>query len=210
MNLAHPDLSNAPRNYDWIHAFWWAYFRFIGVEHRNAVVIPTSGAAIIAPNHVTSIDPFGVGLPTERRMHFMAKQELFTNPVLSWYMHSGNAFPVERGKMDLGAIKTALRILQSEQLLVIFPTGTRGGDETKGGASFLALKTKGSRDSSGHLPIPERLGAKRFRFNYGAPIAPEGNRGRSHRPRLERHRSPASRGRVMPIPYLPSPIPEPQ
>jgi 1-acyl-sn-glycerol-3-phosphate acyltransferase len=175
VNPKHPDLSNAPRNYDWIHAFWWAYFRFIGVEHRNAEVIPESGAAIIAPNHVTSIDPFGVGLPTERRMHFMAKQELFTNPVLSWYMHSGNAFPVERGKMDLGAIKTALRILQSGQLLVIFPAGTRGGDETKGGASFLALKTRVPVIPVGISLSPNGWGAKRFRFNYGAPIPAEGN-----------------------------------
>jgi 1-acyl-sn-glycerol-3-phosphate acyltransferase len=175
VNPKQPDLSNAPRNFDVIKAFWRVYFQVIGVEYVNPGVIPLTGAAIIAPNHLTSIDPFGVAQPTPRRVHYMAKQELFSSTLLRWYMESGNAFPVERGKMDLTAIKTALRILQGGQLLVMFPSGTRGGEDTKGGASFLALKAKVPVIPVGISLSQNWFGAKRFRFNYGAPIPPEGN-----------------------------------
>ena len=175
MNAAHPDLSNAPLRYDLISAFWGLYFRIIGVEYRGQAFVPTTGAAIIAPNHITTIDPFGVGQPTPRRVHFMAKQELFTSALSRYYMLSGNAFPVDRGKMDLTAIKTALRILQGGQLLVIFPQGTRGGTDAKGGASFLALKAKVPVIPVGISLHPNWFGGKRYRFNFGAPIPPEGS-----------------------------------
>jgi 1-acyl-sn-glycerol-3-phosphate acyltransferase len=174
VNPAQPDLSNAPLRYDLISGFWGLYFRFIGVEYLHSEFVPTTGPAIIAPNHLTNIDPFGVGQPLSRRVHFMAKQELFTNTLLRYYMYSGNAFPVDRGKMDLTAIKTALRILQGGQLLVMFPQGTRGGTEAKGGASFLALKAKVPVIPVGISLHPNWFGGKRFRFNFGAPILPEG------------------------------------
>jgi 1-acyl-sn-glycerol-3-phosphate acyltransferase len=175
VNLAQPDLSNAPLRYDLISAFWGVYFKMIGVEYRHLELVPMTGPAIIAPNHITNIDPFGVAQPLPRRVHFMAKQELFGNAVLRYYMLSGNAFPVERGKMDLTAIKTALRVLQNGQLLVIFPQGTRGGVEAKGGASFLALKAKVPVIPVGISLHRNWFGGKAFRFNFGTPIPPEGD-----------------------------------
>ena len=175
MNAKHPDLSNAPLNFDLISGLWGAYFSIIGVRYLHPEMIPATGAAIIAANHLTNIDPFGVGQPTERRVHFMAKKELFGSPLSRWYMLSGNAFPVERGKMDLTAIKTALRILQGGQLLVIFPQGTRGGADAKGGASFLALKAKVPVIPVGISLHRNWFGGKRFTFQYGAAIAPTGS-----------------------------------
>ena len=175
MNSKNPDLSNAPRNFDLISGLWGLYFGLIGVRYVNAAVIPTMGAAIIAANHLTTIDPFGVGQPTKRRVHFMAKKELFETPWSRWYMASGNAFPVERGKMDLTAIKTALRILQGGQLLVIFPQGTRGGMDAKSGASFLALKAKVPVIPVGISLKRNWFGGKSFTFRYGAPILPTGS-----------------------------------
>jgi 1-acyl-sn-glycerol-3-phosphate acyltransferase len=175
VNPAQPDFSNAPLRYDFISAVWGVYFKILGVEYRRKDFVPMTGPAIIAPNHITNIDPFGVAQPLPRRVHFMAKQELFTNAVLRYYMLSGNAFPVDRGKMDLTAIKTALRILQGGQLLVMFPQGTRGGTEAKGGASFLALKAKVPVIPVGISLHPNWFGGKRYRFNFGAPIPPEGD-----------------------------------
>ena len=174
MNPKNPDLSNAPRNFDLISGLWGLYFAVIGVRYLNPERIPATGAAIIAANHLTTIDPFGVGQPTTRRVHFMAKKELFGNALSRWYMLSGNAFPVERGKMDLTAIKTALRVLQGGQLLVIFPQGTRGGMAAKGGASFLALKAKVPVVPVGISLRRNWFGAKRFTFRYGLPIPPTG------------------------------------
>jgi 1-acyl-sn-glycerol-3-phosphate acyltransferase len=175
MNLSNPDLSNAPRNYDFIAGVWRAYFSLIGATYINPERIPASGPAIIAPNHLTAIDPFGVGLATPRRVHFMAKQELYGNALLRWYMNSGNAFPVDRGRMDVTAIKTALRILQGGQLLVMFPQGHRGAQESKGGASFLALRAKVPVIPVGIALKPNWFGGKRFTFAYGEAIPAEGS-----------------------------------
>ena len=174
MNPKNPDLSNTPRNFDLISGLWGLYFAVTGVRYVNPERIPATGGAIIAANHLTTIDPFGVGQPITRRVHFMAKKELFGNALSRWYMLSGNAFPVERGKMDLTAIKTALRILQGGQLLVIFPQGTRGGTDAKGGASFLALKAKVPVIPVGISLRRNWFGAKRFIFRYGLPIQPAG------------------------------------
>lgn len=184
MNAKHPDLSNAPLNFDLISGLWGLYFAFIGVRYVNPEMIPATGAAIIAANHLTTIDPFGVGQPTKRRVHFMAKKELFGSALSRWYMLSGNAFPVERGKMDLTAIKTALRILQGGQLLVIFPQGTRGGTDAKGGASFLALKAKVPVIPVGISLEQNWFGGQRFTFRYGEAIQPTGS--------LEQHTSAVS------------------
>jgi 1-acyl-sn-glycerol-3-phosphate acyltransferase len=175
VNDRHADLSNLPWAFDLIKAIWGVYFRLIGVEYRNHQHIPRHGGAILAANHITAIDPFGAAQPMRRRVHFMAKRESFEKPPLSWYMLAGNAFPVERGKMDLTAIKTALRLLQNNQLLVIFPQGTRGGQEVKGGTSYLALKAKVPVVPVGIHLEPNWFGGKRYVFVYGQAIAPEGS-----------------------------------
>ncbi|MFN3266189.1 MAG: lysophospholipid acyltransferase family protein [Deinococcales bacterium] len=184
MNDKSADLSNFPWAFDLIKALWGVYFRIIGVEYQNPENIPRYGGAILAANHITAIDPFGAAQPMRRRVHFMAKQESFLHAPLSWYMVAGNAFPVERGKLDLSAIKTALRLLQNNQLLVIFPQGTRGGRDLKGGTSFLALKAKVPV-----VPVGIRLennwfGGKRYVFRYGQPILPEGSN-EQHTKKLE-------------------------
>ncbi len=183
MNEKNPDLSNHPMWFDIIKAIWGVYFRILGSRYEN-VSIPKSGAAILAANHITAIDPFGAAQPTKRRVHYMAKKENFAWQPLRWYMYSGNAFPVERGKTDLTAIKTALRILQNGQLLVIFPQGTRGGHEIKGGASMIALKAKVPVIPIGIHLEPNWFGGKRYVFRYGAPILPEGTQ-ESHAKALE-------------------------
>jgi 1-acyl-sn-glycerol-3-phosphate acyltransferase len=184
MNERHADLSNLPWGFDVIKAVWGVYFRLIGGEYHQAHHIPRHGGAILAANHITAIDPFGAAQPMRRRVHFMAKSESFQKPPLSWYMVAGNAFPVERGKMDLTAIKTALRLLQNNQLLVIFPQGTRGGQEVKGGTSYLALKAKVPVVPVGIHLEPNWFGGKRYVFRYGQPILPAGSP-EDHARRLE-------------------------
>ena len=168
------DLSPNPAGYDAFKFFLRAYLNVLGLEFVNAHHIPASGAAIIASNHVTQMDPFAVGQPTPRRVHFMAKKELFRTPLGKWFYTSGNAFPVDRSKPDLGAIKTALRILQGGQLLVIFPQGTRGGQGAREGAGFLAIKGKAPVIPAGIRLLRNWWGGKRYRIVYGAPIPPEG------------------------------------
>jgi 1-acyl-sn-glycerol-3-phosphate acyltransferase len=113
-------------------------WRISGVENIPA------GGAIIAANHISLWDPPVVGTAIPRRAHFMAKEELFANPVFGWLISKLGAFPVRRGAADRTAIKTALTLLKNGSILVIFPEGTRSKDGKLGapeaGLALLALK----------------------------------------------------------------------
>jgi 1-acyl-sn-glycerol-3-phosphate acyltransferase len=175
MNEKNPDLSNAPVRYDTMKALFLAYFNLIGLEFIDAQNIPETGGAIIAANHITNFDPFAVAQPTKRRVHFMGKKELFQSPLGKWLQEGGNSFPVDRSRADLGAIKTAIRILKGGQLLVIFPQGTRGGKAPKDGVGFIALKGAAPIVPAGISLQPNWFGQKRYVIRYGPPIPAEGS-----------------------------------
>lgn len=76
----------------------------------------------------------------------MAKSELFDNCVSNYIFSKIGAFPINRDGFDLNAIKTALKILKSENFLGMFPEGTRNKTTDiilpfKTGVSILAIKT---------------------------------------------------------------------
>ena len=67
---------------------------------------------IVAINHTCAVDPVFVALPKEvPPLHFMAKVELFKNPIAAWFMTRMYAFPVRRGKGDTSAIDYGVKII---------------------------------------------------------------------------------------------------
>lgn len=112
-----------------------------GAEH-----IPDTGAVIVAPNHKSNFDPPIVGVAIKNRLvHYMAKAELFKNPMFGWVLRKMGAFPVKRGTVDRIAIKQAVRELKNGHVLGIFPEGTRIKKDDLGrfhsGMASLALMT---------------------------------------------------------------------
>lgn len=118
-------------------------FKFIIIGKEN---IPREGSALICPNHVSNYDPLAVASMIRREVHFMAKAELFKNPLLGWFLKKVHAFPVDRNKVSIDTIKTSLKILKDQELLGIFPEGKRvKADERIQPASgfvVFAIKTK--------------------------------------------------------------------
>jgi 1-acyl-sn-glycerol-3-phosphate acyltransferase len=98
---------------------------------------------LIAP-HRSWIDPVYLVLAASpKQFSFMAKKELFKNPLFKWLIIKMNAFPVDRKNPGPSAIKTPVKILKESDLgLVIFPTGTRHSTELKGGAVTIAKMSK--------------------------------------------------------------------
>jgi 1-acyl-sn-glycerol-3-phosphate acyltransferase len=98
------------------------YFRLedVGAEH-----IPSRGAAILASNHRSFLDPFVIGALARRPVYFMAKRELFERRLQAWLLSALGAFPVDRGAGDEQAMETALRLLERGECVAIFPEGTR-------------------------------------------------------------------------------------
>ncbi len=114
--------------------------RASGEEH-----VPASGPIVIAANHVSYLDPPMLGTWFPRPVHFMAKQELFKIPILGTLISSVHAFPVDRERGDVGAIRRALRILKAGRVVGIFPEGRRniaGDAQARGGAVLLAATAR--------------------------------------------------------------------
>ncbi len=119
-------------------------------------------------NHVSNLDPPALGVACPRPVCFMAKQELFVNPVVSWVFRTMGAFPVKRDSPDLRAFKQALTILKNGLVLGMFPEGTRSKSENLGpaeqGAAVLALRTQatlipvGIKGTGGKGPVQVRFG----------------------------------------------------
>lgn len=84
-----------------------------------------AGGVIVAPNHVSNFDPPVIGCALPRRIHFMAKEELFKTPIFRWIITNLCAFPVRRGTADRGAIRNTLSLLAAGEIVGIFPEGTR-------------------------------------------------------------------------------------
>lgn len=107
-----------------------------------------SQGLIVVSNHTSYWDPVIVGCALNRPVHYMAKAELFKNPLLALLFRTLKAFPVERGKSDRKAIRHAVNLLAEGNVLGIFPEGTRStsGELQKAhlGAAMLAFKGNAS------------------------------------------------------------------
>ena len=144
--------------------------------------LPKKGGVIIASNHISYLDPLAIGCASPRVIDFMARDSLFSIPVLGGWMRAVGAFGVKRNSADISAMKEAIYRLQHGRVLTLFPEGTRQisvlvSTKVEPGVGFLAAK-------SGAVVIPAFVsgtekalpkGAKFFRFSrirvkFGAPI----------------------------------------
>jgi 1-acyl-sn-glycerol-3-phosphate acyltransferase len=120
-----------------------------------------AGGFVLACNHVSSLDPWVVGMPLwpKRFLRFMAKSELYWWP-LKLVLNAAGAFPVRRGQRDAAAIETAVRLAREGYAVAMFPEGTR---RTKG-----LVKRFESRP---------RSGAARIALEAGVPLVPAAVKG---------------------------------
>jgi len=117
---------------------------FFRTRAINTDKVPTHGPAIVAPNHFSFLDHFFVAVYLRRKVHFMAKSQLFEKPAQFIYTHGG-VFPVRRGHKDAEAFKTAHAVLARGDIIVMYCEGgrSRSGDlgEAKPGIGRLALES---------------------------------------------------------------------
>ncbi len=122
------------------------FFRILfRAEIRGRENVPEHGPVILAANHMSNWDPPFLACFLSRSVSYMAKQELFRNPVFGAAITSCHAFPVKRGAADRSAIKTAIQVLKQGNCLGLFPEGTRshGGEmhKAEAGIGLIAAKT---------------------------------------------------------------------
>jgi 1-acyl-sn-glycerol-3-phosphate acyltransferase len=135
---------------------WPVLYGLFRLRARGRENLPATGGYILACNHVSSLDPWLLGLPLwpRRWLRFMAKSELYWWP-LSLVLNGAGAFKVRRGLGDREAIETAVQLARQGHVVAMFPEGTR---RRKG----LVKK---------HEPRP-RSGAARIALEAGVPLIP--------------------------------------
>lgn len=147
-------------------------------EVQNREVVPKDENYILASPHRTWLDPVFLALAASpEQFSFMAKKELFKNPLLRRLIMKMNAFPVDRKNPGPSAIKTPVKILKEGKLgLVIFPTGSRHSSELKGGTLTIA-KLSGKpivpAVYSGPKTFKELLQRKKAVVRFGEPLVVE-------------------------------------
>jgi len=146
--------------------------------------IPAEGAVILAANHASNIDPPLMASLIDRPVSYMAKIELFENPIFGAAIRRCHAFPVKRGESDRGAIKTAVAVLKEERVLGLFPEGTRSKtgelQKAEAGVALIAAMT-GAPIVPVAILNTHRIFANggllpQLRIMYGQPISFQGDR----------------------------------
>ncbi len=74
----------------------------------------------------------------------MAKQQLFDNKLLCWFITKMNAFPVDRENPGQSVVKVPMKLIKEGEVVGIFPSGTRNaqGMSLKQGAIAIAQLSK--------------------------------------------------------------------
>ncbi|MCH5189599.1 MAG: 1-acyl-sn-glycerol-3-phosphate acyltransferase [Oscillospiraceae bacterium] len=116
------------------------------IEFRGQENLDRKGGFIIAANHISALDPMFIAMASKRLFHYIAKEELFENPVMAKAIVHLNAFPIRRGIGDMKAVNYGIELVRRGEVLCIFPEGTRSPDGTpktaKSGVGYIARATR--------------------------------------------------------------------
>lgn len=87
--------------------------------------VPRAGALLVVANHLGLVDPPLLGVILGRPVTFIAKQELFRLPLIGYFLKKLGAFQINRGRLDLEAMRRVYRVLAEGNAMVVFPEGKR-------------------------------------------------------------------------------------
>ncbi len=153
-----------------------------GVRCHGQEFLPTDGGAIVLANHQSNLDPMLIGMSTNRRMNYLAKDTLFSPAPFGWLLHALDTIPIDREGVGLAGLKETLKRLRRGELVLVFPEGTRTHDGSVGllkpgfcalarrsGLPLVPVAVDGAYDAwprSRLLPLPTRI-----HVQYGPPFS---------------------------------------
>lgn len=87
------------------------------------IEIPEGQKLLLAPNHISGIDPFILITSLGKPVRFMVAKEEYEKPLLNWMFRAAGCIPVDRGGRVERAFRSALRAIEAGELVAIFPQG---------------------------------------------------------------------------------------
>lgn len=160
-------------------ASWPVLYGLFRLRAEGRENLPATGGYVLACNHVSSLDPWPLGLPLwpNRWLRFMAKSELYWWP-LRLVLDKAGAFKVHRGLADVEAIETAVRLAREGQVIAMFPEGTRRRKglvkkhqpRPRSGAARIALEAEVPLVPAAVAGTDRLLALGPLRIAYGPPI----------------------------------------
>lgn len=155
---------------------------------RGMENIPASGPVILASNHLSFSDSIFLPLQARRPVVFLAKSEYFTGKGIKgaltrWFFKATGQLPIDRsgGKASEASLNTGLKVLGQNQVLGIYPEGTRSPDgrlyRGRTGIARMVLESKAPVipvamiDTEKVQPIGKRLPRiRRIGIVVGTPL----------------------------------------
>ena len=172
---------------------WYDFLRIVcrlagtvafGIRVRGRELVPRAGGALVMSNHQSHLDPVLVGLASDRRLNYLARQTLFRFAPFRWLISSLDAIPLDREGLGLNGLKETLRRLKRGELVLIFPEGTRTRDGEVGvfkpgfcalarraNVPLMPVAIEGAFDSwprTRPLPFPAMI-----HIHFGPPLTAE-------------------------------------
>jgi 1-acyl-sn-glycerol-3-phosphate acyltransferase len=137
------------------------------VIHRERII--EHGAAILAMNHQSYLDPPLAGLASHREIYFLARKTLLRWPVVGPVLPKLNVIAVDQERADMSALKAVIKVVRAGDCALIFPEGSRSVDgrleRAQPGLGFVIAKTSAPvvpmRIFNAHKAFP-RHGAPRL------------------------------------------------
>jgi 1-acyl-sn-glycerol-3-phosphate acyltransferase len=158
---------------------WPVLYGLFRLRARGRENLPATGGYVLACNHLSSLDPWPLGLPLwpRRWLRFMAKSELYWWP-LRLVLNGAGAFKIRRGLGDRDAIETALQLARDGHVIAMFPEGTRRAKglvkkhdpRPRSGAARIALEARVPLIPAAVAGTDRLLRLGPLRIAYGPPI----------------------------------------
>lgn len=127
-------------------------FLFTRWRVRGKENIPGQGPLLIVVNHLNLADPPIIGVSVNRKVMFLAKEELFRPGLSGYIMRNCGVFPVRRGGVNREAMRKSEQLLAQGMALVMFPEGRRSRS-TQLESAFPGAALIAARSNVPILPI---------------------------------------------------------